>query len=658
MKNTEIPPKWLKRASDHFDKLFGRIEPNRRYENSMSEGDFEIRPPQTEPDRARPSARAVINQMTTTNTPEIPSVWTQIQEERRKIIAAPSERAKEQKKADAALRVKTAVTPKPSKAPTEETTASKPPEDDVDYGSLLEVRSKIETLLDEQQARASENEMNLVELRLVLENMNYQFLESPIEEETGEVAKYMGQVQVGQEKLQDSIAELVKGAAQLFLQKNKLKVDKLQADINDLTFQTTQVDEQIRVKNALLEERLNRSAKIDATNAGLRRRIESTKNEIRAIAGQDFEDIPELARTYQETMKKIIAEEVELTKQLWDVQQQLEHEKKDQVQMSLLYQKVKDHPLRMAQLQEEMEGKLAVLRNELFEKEKIASQQRGQMAMTYQNETQRLVIQARKEREEQLFKLKTAQIQQLIQAEKQSREEKMSMITSANATLASNKQFKQKLAAFDRESKGLVDSYEQTVKRLSQEFVQSERRMKREHDAKIAAVEEQTKLERQDLENEVSAMEVTLAAKDEQYQHSTRKLESLQTQLAQLKEKIAKYDVANKQLEKALGGNSMESEELMHLLTENRNRKLEEVNTVKRKLLDIISSLSYFMVLSGESDGDWLQEAQECYQDAIKECESESAEVKHVPVPFFRHRIPPQELFKNAKPPERRSSIG
>ena len=623
----------------------------------MSEGEFEVRPPSAEPESGRPSARTLLNQMTANQAPEIPSVWTQIQEERRKIIQAPAERAKMQRKADVALRVKTAVASKPKKPVIEEEPAeAKPPEDDNEYGTLLEVRSKIETMLDEQQARASENETNLVELRLVLENMNYQFNEAPVEEETSEVAKYMGQVQVGQERLQESISDLVKGAAELFVQKNRMKVDKLQADINDLTFETAQVDEQIRVKNALLEERLNRSAKIDATNAGLRRRIESTKNEIRAIAGQDFEEIPELARTYQETMKKIIAEEVELTKQLWDVQQQLEHEKKDQVQMSLMYQKVKDHPLRMAQLQEEMEAKLTVLRNELFEKEKAASQQRGQIAMNYQNETQKLVIQAKKEREEQLFKLKTAQIQQLIQAEKQSREEKMTMITSANAALASNKQFKQKLAAFDRESKGLVDSYEQTVKKLNQEFAQSERRMKREHDAKIAAVEEQTRLERQDLENEVSAMETTLAAKDEQYQHSTRKLESLQTQLAQLKEKIAKFDVANRQLEKAIGGSSMESDELMNLLIENRNRKLEEANNVKRKLLDIISSLSYFMVLAGEKDGDWLQEAQACYQDALKECESEEPNVKHVPVPFYRQRPPPSELFKDTTP-ERRSSF-
>ena len=98
---------------------------------------------------------------------------------------------------------------------------------------------------------------------------------------------------------------------------NRIKIDKLRSDINDLTYMTSQVDEQIRAKNEILEERLSSSAKIDSTNAVLRRRIESTKNEIRAIAGQDFEDIPELARTYQDTMKRILSEEVELTKQLW-----------------------------------------------------------------------------------------------------------------------------------------------------------------------------------------------------------------------------------------------------------------------------------------------------------------------------------------------------
>ncbi|OHT06380.1 hypothetical protein TRFO_05576 [Tritrichomonas foetus] len=568
--------------------------------------------------------------------------------EQKKIIAAPSERAKEQKKADINVRVKAALPPSNTENISNEGN---------DREDLLEIRAKIENLLDEQQLRASENESNLVELRLVLENLNYHFHESPDNVQIEEVSRYMTQVQHGQEKLQESISYLVKGAAQLFLQKNKMKIDKLRSEISNLTFMTSQVDEQIREKNELLEERLNTSAKIDATNAVLRRRIETTKNEIRAIAGQDFENIPELARTYQETMKKILAEEVELTKQLWAVQQQLEKEKKDQVQLSLMYQKVKDHPIRMAQLNEEMEAKIAALRNELFEKEKQASQQRGQVAMNYQNETQKMVIQARKEREEQLFELKLQQIQQLMQAEKQSREEKSHMIASANSNLSQNRAFKAKIAQFDRENKQLMDSYDQTVKKLKMEFAQSERKMKREHDAKIQEAMERTRLERQSLKNEVAAMEMSLAAKNEQFQHSSKKLQELQNQLAQLKEKIARYDISNRQLEKTIGGNSAESEELMNLLNENRNRKLEEKNMVKRRLMDVISSLAYFMVLSGEVEGDWLKEAQECYEQAVAECETDSRAVRKIPVPFHRIHKSKKELFEDRPLKKRRESF-
>jgi chromosome segregation ATPase len=531
-------------------------------------------------------------------------------------------------------------------------------DDDDDFSSLIEIRTRIESLLDEQETRASENESNLSELRLILENLNTDFTEAPDPDDVEESSKSIAEVQTGQEKLQQSISLLVRGAAQLFLQKNRVKVEKLRAEISDMTYMTTQIDGQIKVKNALLEERLNSSSKIDATNSTLRRRVESTKNEIRAIAGQDFENIPELARTYQETMKRILAEEVELTKQLWNVQQQLEKEKKEQTQLAAMYQKVKDHPIRMAQLQEELDGKLSVLRNELFEKEKLASQQRGQLATTYQNETQRLVIQARKEREEQLFTLKTAQLHQLIQAEKQAQEEKMGMINQAASGLSSNRAFKAKMASFDRETKGLMESYEQQIKKLQVEFAQAERRMKREHEAKIQAAEEKARVEKRALESEVQVMETTLAAKDAQYEHSSRKLETLQGQLIQLKERIARYDISNQQLEKAIGGSTLECDELMNLLKENKRNKIEEKNAVKRKLMDVISSIAYFMVLSGESEGDWMKEATECYEEALKECEAEGTTVKHVPVPFRRDRAGAVELLTAAggKKRKRRAS--
>jgi hypothetical protein len=625
-----------------------------------SDGPFKPHPP-SESRSGRPSARALLSQITAKEPPEVPSVWSEIQTERRKIVEAPSERASEQQKTDLSVRVKTVVDSpkKPGDATAPSGPDVPPTEYDDDFDTLMEIRSKIEILLDEQETRSSENEANLGELRLVLENMNMNF-ELPDEMDRSDVdesAKYVSEVQSGQSRLQESIRFLVKGAAQLFMQKNRLKIDKLRSDIADITYLTAQVDEQIRIKNALLEERLNSSSKIDATNANLRRRIESMKNEIRAIAGQDFEEIPELARNYQETMKRIIAEEVELTKQLWAVQQELEKERKEQVQITMMFQKVKDHPLRMAQLREELEAKVSVLRNELFEKERLASQQRGQLAANYQNETQRLIIQARKEREEQLFNLKTAQIHQLILAEKQSREEKMLMISTANAPLAANRQFKQKIAQFDRESKALVDSYEQTVHRMKAEFAQAERRMKREHDAKIQAAMEEGQLEKTALENEVAQLESVLAAKDAQYQQSSKKLEALQTQLAQLKEKIAKFTVSNQQLEKAIGTNSMESDELMNLLRENKRGKVEEKNAVKRKLLDVITSLSYFMVLSGEKEGDWMEAAQLCYQEALDECESEAPQVRKIPIPFAVQRKAVNVANGQPQKKERRGSF-
>lgn len=635
---------------------------------------FHVRPPSQDPlsnSSIRPSiARPSASVSSGDPIVEIPSVWKQIKSEQKKITSAPSERAKEQNKVDINLRIKSAL-PEAEKASNDslslnsnqisaENNGSNEPTMEEDAESLLEIRAKIESLLDEQQNRASENESNLLELRMILENLNNNFFEAPDNVQIDELSQYMTQVQTGQERLQESISYLVKGAAQLFIQKNRVKIDKLRSDINDLTYMTAQVDEQIRAKNEILEERLNSSAKIDSTNAILRRRIESTKNEIRAIAGQDFEDIPELARTYQETLKRILDEEVTLTKQLWSVQQQLEKEKKEQVQLSLLYQKVKDHPIRMQQLTEEMEEKVASLRNELFEKEKAASQQRGQVALKYQNETQKLIIQARKEREEQLFELKLQQISQLMQAEKQSREEKMQMILNANPNLSQNKAFKAKVQSFDRESKNLMDSFEQAVKQLKNEFAQSEKRIKREHDQKIQGAIKQTQLERQGLENEVQAMEIALAAKDEQYRHSSKKLEELQTQLNQLKEKIARYDVTNRQLEKAIGeeGNSTTSDELMNLLHENKNRKVEEKNLVKRRMLDVISSLAYFMVLTGEiPEGDWVKEAHDCYEAAIQECESDPRAVKKVPVPFHRIHKSKEEFFNNRPIKKRRESF-
>jgi chromosome segregation ATPase len=244
------------------------------------------------------------------------------------------------------------------------------------------------------------------------------------------------------------------------------------------------------------------------------------------------------------------------------------------------------------------------------------------------------------------------QIEQLLQTEKQSREEKMAVITQTNATLASNRQFKQKVTQFDRESKILVDSYEQTVKRLKMEFSQSEKRMKREHDMRIQTAEEEARLERKALENEVAQMELTLAAKDAQYQHSCAKLESLQNQLSQLKERIARYDISNRQLERAIGTKTIETDELMTLLRENKRNKMEEKNAVKRRLLDVITSLAYFMVLSGEKEGDWMTEAESCYRMALEECESDQPQVRVVPIPFARQKT--AEAIIN-RPPEKRA---
>jgi myosin heavy subunit len=595
-----------------------------------SNGDFTPHPPSTGSTSGRPSARALLSQISIKEPPTVPSVWTEIQSERRKVIEAPSARAVAQDRTDLSIRVNSALAPPAA--------ASDSAAKDESFDTLLEIRTRIDELLDEQQSRATENEANLGELRLILENLNFQIDDDSNDTDIQDSAKYVREVQNDQLKLQDSIRFLVKGAAQLFLQNNRLKVDRLRSEIADMTQMTAQVDEQIRIKKAVLEEKLNACAKIDATNANLRRRIESTKNEIRAIAGQDFEEIPELARTYQDTMKRIIGEEVELTKQLWAVQQQLEREKKEQVQLAVMCQKVRDHPVRMAQLQKELDGKLAVMRTELFEKEKLRSQQRGELATNYQNETQRLVIQAKKEREEQLFRFKTAQIEQLLQAEKQSREEKMSVISQANASLASNRQFKQKVAQFDRESKTLVDSYDQTVRRLKVEFSQAERKMKREHDLKIQAAEEEARIEKKTLENEVAQMEMTLAAKDAQYQQSCARLENLQNQLTQLKEKIARYDISNRHLEKAISSNSVETDDLMMMLRENQKSKMEEKNAVKRRMLDVITSVAYFMVLTGEKDGDWMEEAEKCYQAALQECESDLPQVGIVPVPFARQK--------------------
>jgi len=122
------------------------------------------------------------------------------------MIAAPAERAKKQTKADISLRVKTAVT-----TGLNPDGGARGVADDDDFGSLLEIRMRIEGLLEEQQVRASENETNLIELRLIHGNLNAQFSGEPSDVELSEVTKYMSQVQEVQERLQESIAFLVKG---------------------------------------------------------------------------------------------------------------------------------------------------------------------------------------------------------------------------------------------------------------------------------------------------------------------------------------------------------------------------------------------------------------------------------------------------------------
>ena len=619
-------------------------------EKSQSGSYFAVHPPQEAPSRRLNARRDADRQ----SSPEIPFVWKEIQKEQERITEAPLERAKEQNKTDLVLKVR-AATENPKKI------ADDIPSDNEDLEAededLIEIRSKIETLLDEHRIRATENESNLVELRIVLDNLMTNINE---ESETGQIeeaTKYMGQVQEGQNRLQESINYLVKGAAQLFIQKNKVKVDKLRSDINDIAFLTSQVDEQIRVKNGILEDKLNSSAKIDASNAILRRRIESTKNEIRSIAGQDFESIPELARTYNDTMKRVLQEEVDLTKQLWQLQSQLEKEKKEQVQMTLMYQKVKDHPIKVAQLKEEMEAKVSKLRQELFDKEKANSLARGQTALQFQTETQKLVMQARKEREEQLFALKTNQIQALLQAEKQARDDKVRLISSANSNLSGNRAFKSKLNQFDKESKQLVDQFEQKVKQIKLEFQQSERKIKKEQEQEIQAEEEKGAMERKSLESEVAILESSLQAKNEQYQHSSAKLTQLQEQLTQLKEKIARLEVANQQLESSLDGNGNDADEIMIMLQENEKRKLAEKQNAMREMLDAITGLAYFMSLTGEKEGDWVNEARECYAEALQICESTKA--VRVPIPFNREKITADQLMNENRPKiKRRKSLG
>jgi len=603
----------------------------------MKDNDFPIQPPKSLPKTGFKRNDGQKN--------NVPSVWAQIMKEQEQIIKAPAARAKDQKKTDIELKFKTV---------TSEKNKSKEVDDEND-GDFFDLRSRIETLLDEHRIRAIENESNLVELRIVLENLNSTISEEAEPDQIDEAAKYMGQVQEGQNRLQESISYLVKGAAQLFVQKNKLKVEKLRSDINDLAFMTSQIDEEIRIKNGILEEKLNNCAKIESSNASLRRRIENTKNEIRAIAGQDFEQIPELAKMYNETMKKILAEEVELTKQLWNLQAQLEKEKKEQVQMSLMYQKVKDHPIKVAQLTEEMEAKLSSLRSELYEKEKSNSYQRGQLASSYQSETQQLVMQARKEREELIFTQKTQQIQLLLQAEKQSRDDKIHLISSLNTNVSSNKNLKAKMNAFDRESKALVDQYDKSIRQIKSEFGQAEKRIRKEEEQKISERETEFQKERLSLENDVASMEALLASKNDQYQHSSSKLSQLQEQLAQLKEKIARMDSSNQQLERALGGNENEADDLLSILQENLKRKTSEKDIAIRQMMDAITTLSYFLVLSGEKDGDWMVEAKQCFEEALSECEKSGN--FQIPIPFSRNRKTKEQLFQEKRPkPKRRNS--
>ena len=197
--------------------------------NPNDNSQFQVHPPSEDPTNS--SARNSFIRPVAPIEPdddilEIPSVWAQIKSEQKKIISAPSERAKEQKKADTNLRVKAAI-PDSAKNSNQATQFSNDydlnnnnnnEEDDDPREGLLEIRAKIESLLDEQETRASENESNLLELRMILENLNYHFLESPDNVQIDEVSRYMSQVQDGQEKLQESINYLVKGAAQLFLQ--------------------------------------------------------------------------------------------------------------------------------------------------------------------------------------------------------------------------------------------------------------------------------------------------------------------------------------------------------------------------------------------------------------------------------------------------------
>ena len=84
---------------------------------------------------------------------------------------------------------------------------------------------------------------------------------------------------------------------------------------------------------------------------------------------------------------------------------------------------------------------------------------------------------------------------------------------------------------------------------------------------------------------------------------------------------------------------------------------MEEKNYAKRKLLDILSSLAYFMVLSGEVVGDWVKEAHECYEIAISECENGISGINKIPIPFNRIHKSYNELFEDRPKKKRRESF-
>ena len=529
-------------------------------------------------------------------------------------------------------------------------------DDSEDNYDKFMIRSKINSLLYECGTKPEEYESSLHELKIMLDNVNTSGIPNSEGKHIIEAAHNTSNVQNGQVCSQESIDNLISGAAKLFIQKNKVKVEKLNSSINEIALMTAEVDEQIKTKRKLLEEKLKTSSSIDEANAELRKKIENTKNEIGFVGGRNLESTPSHTESYQETIKNILEEEIDLTKKLMQYQLELEYEKKKHKQLANLFQEIKDHPIKVHKLRKDQEAKISALKRELYEKEKGNSFQLAQAAIDYQEESQRLLFEARKEREEQLFQIKMNQIQNLLKSEKQSHEEKNKFITSLNPKFLNNRSFKDKLRLYNEENKHVILQYENRLRSINNEFSTIEKRIKREHDVKIREADFKTKSEYTILEAEIRSMENSFKFKNDQYLASTEILNEIKSQLLSLKKKIAKSQFSNVEHGTVLSDNVTSGEELKQILIEKDKRENSARGESSRALLDSITSLSYLMVLSGEKEGDWLEESRRCYLLANQICEESGDFI--VPLPFSPSYDKPyrETLSWRGANPERRYS--